>query len=134
MSRFADRLKACIEERNTSQAEVARAAGVSGASMSDWANDKTQADHIKAEPLLRAAAFLHVNPMWLLTGKGARQQHAPTVLQAAEGAARYTDWPFEVIDLAVLRSLRPTERARIEGAWLLAAKQLGFSVEKRAAA
>lgn len=134
MSRFADRLKACIEDRRTSQAEVARAAGVSGASMSDWANDKTQAAHIKAEPLLRTAAFLHVNPMWLLTGKGARQQHAPTVLQAVEGALRYSDWPFEVIDLAVLRSLKATELARIEGAWLLVAKQLGYSLEKQAAA
>lgn len=134
MSRFADRLKACIDARHTSQAEVARAAGVSGASMSDWVNDKTQAEHIKAEPLLRAAAFLHVSPMWLLTGKGARQPHAPTVLQASEGAPRYADWPFEVIDLAVLRSLKTTELARIEGAWLLVAKQLGYSLEKQAAA
>jgi transcriptional regulator with XRE-family HTH domain len=134
MTRFADRLRACIDERHTSQAELARAAGVSGASMSDWVNDKTQAEHIKAEPLLRAAAFLNVSPMWLLTGKGARQPHAPTVLQAAEGAPKYADWPFEVIDLAVLRSLKATELARIEGAWLLVAKQMGYSLEKQAAA
>lgn len=134
MTRFADRLRACIDDRHTSQAEVARAAGVSGASMSDWANDKTQADHIKAEPLLRAAAFLHVSPMWLLTGKGARQPHSPTLLQAAESAPRYAAWPFEVIDLDALRSLKTTELARLEGAWLLTAKHLGYSVEKRAAA
>jgi hypothetical protein len=55
-------------------------------------------------------------------------------VQAAESTPRYNDWPFEVIDLAVLRGLKATELARIEGAWLLVAKQLGYSVEKRAAA
>jgi transcriptional regulator with XRE-family HTH domain len=134
MSSFADRLKACIAERNTSQAEVARAAGVSGASMSDWANDKTKADQLKADPLLRAAAFLRVHPMWLLTGKGQREAHAPTVLPPPDALPQHDDWPFEIIDLAVLRGLKRTDLARLEGAWLLAAQQLGYAIGKRAAA
>jgi transcriptional regulator with XRE-family HTH domain len=134
MPTFAERLNACIEERHTTAARVARSAGISGASMSDWTTNKTHASNLKAEPLLRAAAFLEVNPMWLLTGRGSKHPGSAPVALAAEQTAFYGAWPFEVLDYATVRQLKPNELSRLEGAWLLVAKQLGFSLEKPAAA
>jgi len=91
---FAGRLKECIKGK-ASQAELARRAGVSDATVSDWMRSITSPENMKAEPLLRAAAFLEVNPMWLLTGKGSREANSPTVLTAEEPRPRYSNWPFE---------------------------------------
>lgn len=135
MKTFGDRLKACLGERNTSQAELARHAGITSASVSEWVNDKVRPDNVKAEPLLKAAAFLGVRPLWLLVGRGPRALDAASVLQIAEPQPRpYVGWPFETIELDQLLKLRPNELARIEGAWLLAARQLGFSLAKRGSA
>lgn len=134
MRTFGERLHKCIEDRNTSQAAVARAAGISDASVSEWAGDKVQTKNVKAEPLLKAAAFLDVSPMWLLTGRGQRAAMAPVVLEAAEQAAFYRDWPFERLDRKLISKLQPLERAQVEGAWIVAAVQLGFSLAKPAAA
>lgn len=136
MRTFAERLLISIEDRKTSQAEVARKAGISGASVSDWATGKVQPDHIKAAPLLKAATFLQVEPLWLLLGIGRRSTHsAPALsLTATEPAPSYRDWPFDGIDQKLVAKLQPREVIQIEGAWLLAAKQLGFSLGKQAAA
>lgn len=131
MRTFAERLLQCIADRGATQADVARHAGISAASVSDWATGKTQAGHVKAEPLLRAAAYLQVHPLWLLTGIGQRAPAAPSVvmLPAAEPPARYgPGWPFARIDPARLLALSAQERAQLEGAWLYAAQALGFSV------
>lgn len=130
MTTFGSRLLTCIEERKTSQAEVARRAGISGASVSDWATDKTQPENIKAEPLLKAAAYLYVHPQWLLFGKGQREVKLPQLHIAEPSPAPYAGWPFEALDYDLIRQLRPHERHRVEGAWILAAKQLGFSLAK----
>lgn len=134
MSTFGKRLAACIDERGTKPAELARKAGITGASVSDWVHDKVQPDHVKAAPLLRAAAFLHVNPSWLLLGRGSKHPEAPAVLHAAEPPARYRAWPFEGIDPELVARLTPREVIQIEGAWLLAARQLGFTLGKPDAA
>ena len=134
MRTFAERLLQCIDDVKTSQAEVARKAGISGASISEWATGKVQPSNVKAEPLLKAAAFLQVNPMWLLLGRGQRDVAAATVLALAEPTARYQPWPFEGIDQDLLRGLTARQIVQVEGAWLLAAKQLGFSLGKPDAA
>lgn len=136
MRTFAERLLSSIEDRKTSQAEVARKAGISGASVSEWATGKVQPGHVKAEPLLKAANFLQVNPLWLLLGVGRRSPDVggtPT-LAATEPTPTYRQWPFDGIDPALVAQLKPREVIQIEGAWLLAAKQLGFSLAKPAAA
>lgn len=134
MRTFAERLLKCIEDEGTSQAEVARKAGITAASMSDWATGKVQPRNVKAEPLLKAAAFLKAHPTWLLLGRGQRDPLAPTVLAVAEPSPQYRVWPFEGIDPDVVAQLSPREIIQIEGAWLLAAKQLGFSLAKPHAA
>jgi transcriptional regulator with XRE-family HTH domain len=134
MRTFAERLLQCIADEKTSQAEVARKAGITAASMSDWAKGKAQPSQVKAEPLLRAAAFLKVNPMWLLLGRGQRDPATPTVLTLAEPPPHYKAWPFDGIDPEVVSKLTSREIIQIEGAWLLAAKQLGFSLAKPGAA
>ena len=135
MTTFGGRLKECIDQRNSSQAELARQSGITPASVSDWVNDKVQTDKVKAEPLLKAASFLRVRPLWLLLGRGPRALDAGNALQAAEPAPpAYVGWPFEAIDLSQLLRLRPNELARVEGAWILAAQQLGFSLAKRGGA
>lgn len=56
------------------------------------------------------------------------------VLKAAEPTAPYGRSPFEVLDLEKIRNLPADQLRRLEGAFLLAAKQLGFSLERSAAA
>lgn len=135
MPTFADRLATAIANRKTSQAEVARKAGVSAASISDWARAVTGPANIKAEPLLRAAAFLNVNPMWLLTGKGTSALASATVLVVEEPRGGYAHaWPFTQIDVTRVSGLQRDDLMRLEGAWLHAAAQLGFALSKPAVA
>lgn len=117
MSSFADRLKHCLHQHGASQADLARHCDVSSASVSDWMRGVTAAENIKAEPLLRAAAFLSVNPMWLLTGRGQREPQSPTVLTAAEPGQRgpAADWPFAHVPPAQYYRLPEAARSRIEG-------------------
>jgi len=135
MSSFGDRLKEAIDDRGTSQADVARHAGISAASVSDWATDTTQADKVKALPLLRAAAFLHVDPLWLLTGKGYKREPVENAVRMSivseEPPAAYLPWPFKFIDRQAVAQLKPHERAMIEGAWISTAQGLGFALALR---
>lgn len=69
MSTLAERLKQAIaREPGRSQAALARAVGVSTASVSDWFNGVTKT--LKAESLRKAAAYLGCNRDWLATGFG----------------------------------------------------------------
>lgn len=133
MSSFGDRLKEAIDDRATSQADVARHAGISAASVSDWATDTTQADKVKALPLLRAAAFLQVDPLWLLTGRGYKREPADVRMSIVNDlpAPDYMPWPFKFIDRSAVAQLKPHERAMIEGAWLSTAQGLGFALALR---
>jgi len=130
MQTFGARLVACLDASGITQAELARRIGISGASVSDWTHDKTQASQVKAEPLLRAAAVLRVNPLWLLSGRGAKDDSSlpPHV---AEPPAAYSDWPFHFIDREAISALRPAERSMLEGAWINTAQALGYKIAKR---
>lgn len=134
MDEFRTRLIDCIERRNTSQAEVARRAHVSAASVSDWARGVTSAEQVKAAPLLAAAKFLQVDPAWLLTGRGRRDSGGALLAQEQPSPAYVNHWPFESLDSALVCALRRDDLLRLEGAWLLAAAQLGLAVGKRRAA
>lgn len=64
----ARREMAVREHRDVTAAEVAKAAGVSSASLSQWEND----ERVPRDPaLLRLAAFLGVSPAYLRYGTGA---------------------------------------------------------------
>lgn len=94
---FGDRVSECIRERKTSQAELARKSGVSSATISDWVRNVTSHDNVKADPLLRAAAFLEVHPMWLLTGRGDKNPVSPTQVINSDPTS-FNPWPLGTID------------------------------------
>jgi transcriptional regulator with XRE-family HTH domain len=71
-STLAERVKERTQALGLKNADLARLAGVRPPTSFNWASGKTKA--IKGEPLLKAAAALGVNPTWLATGKGPRQQ------------------------------------------------------------
>lgn len=129
-SAFAARLADAIRAAGITQAELARHAGVSGASVSDWVRGVTDPTHIKAVPLLKAAACLRVSAEWLLFGAGTPPPHAPQ--RAREPEAIYAvPWPFDAIDRQRLAALPRADLLRLEGAWLLVARQLGVDVIRR---
>lgn len=58
------RLDIAIKTRKKKQKEVAKAAGVSDASVSDWISGKTH--NIEGQNLTRVCGFLRINPEWLM--------------------------------------------------------------------
>lgn len=77
MSLLKDRMKQALVERRkadkaASQAGLAKASGVSRATVTDWFNGKTK--NIRGEHLPAAARYLNVNPLWLATGEGSRER------------------------------------------------------------
>ncbi len=67
MSTLAERIRSCLVD-GRSQAGLARACGIKQPSVHGWLSGKTK--HIEGANLLRAAAYLGVNPEWLATGRG----------------------------------------------------------------
>ncbi len=85
MSTLAARLQAAINARHppATQADLAKACGVSAPSVSAWFSGDTKA--LKANSAAKAAAFLNVRLEWLLYGLGPMRE-APDA-QAAYTAA-----------------------------------------------
>lgn len=57
-----------------------------------------------------------------------------SVVPLGESPSPAYAWPFEELDLALVNGLSRADLLRLEGAWLLTAAQLGFSLGKRRAA
>lgn len=69
MNTLAERIRKALDESGgVTQADIARACGISTASVNNWFTGATKS--LKGENLLRAAAILKVSPAWLSTGKG----------------------------------------------------------------
>jgi SOS-response transcriptional repressor LexA len=75
MRTLAERLRAALDEIGASQADLARACGVKSPSVSAWLSGETKA--LKADSLVKAAAFLGVHEAWLNEGKGPRHLSKP---------------------------------------------------------
>lgn len=71
MSALSERINSAIAEKACTAAELAKAAGVKEASVSNWRSQETMS--LKAEPALKAAAYLGVSPYWLVFGVGPRR-------------------------------------------------------------
>jgi len=71
MSALSERINSAIAEKACSAADLAKAAGVKEASVSNWRSQETMS--LKAEPALKAAAYLGVSPYWLVFGVGPRR-------------------------------------------------------------
>ncbi len=63
-----------------------------------------------------------------------REVTGASVVALGESPSPGYAWPFEKLDLALVNGLSSVDLLRLEGAWLLAAAQLGFSLSKRRAA
>lgn len=68
MSNLATRLAEAMADNSVTQADLARACGVSPPSVHDWLSGKTRS--LKSSSLLRASAFLRVRKEWLAEGRG----------------------------------------------------------------
>lgn len=69
MNTLAERIRKALDESGgVTQADIARACGISTASVNNWFTGATKS--LKGENLLRAAAILKVSPTWLSSGKG----------------------------------------------------------------
>jgi len=133
MSTLADRLALAFDATTHTQAGLARAARVKQPSVWAWMNGETQ--HIRGLPLLRAAAYLGVNPLWLAAGEGPmRPPNAP--LLASETLARYESrppWPFPALSEREVCALPAEDKLRLEGALVATAAALGTLQKLRAA-
>jgi transcriptional regulator with XRE-family HTH domain len=81
MTGLGDRIRKLREAKNMSQTELAKAAGVSQATISDAETGETKSG-IRALTLLRIAAALDTNPEYLRTGKGPPDATLPTGTEA----------------------------------------------------
>lgn len=69
MDSFFQRIRRILEEKEISQAELARSLGVGQATVSEWfTRGRVPNGHV----LLRLPEVLDVNGHWLLTGEGSR--------------------------------------------------------------
>lgn len=106
MSALIERLTQCLGDGLT-QAGLARACGIKGASVSAWMSGKTK--KIEGANLLRAAKYLDVNPEWLATGSGPMRGPATPALNHPPPPALPPD---EQALLASFRALGAKDRAR----------------------
>ena len=85
MKTLSERLEAARVAAGVSQADIARAAGVSTASVSDWFSGATKS--LKTKSAMATARFLGVSLDWLTTGQGPMalsSTAAPTLLSPAD--------------------------------------------------
>lgn len=72
MKTLQDRLVALQAEKpNITQADIARAVGVSRPSVNDWFSGKTKS--MRIDTATKAASLYGVNPLWLSTGEGRKE-------------------------------------------------------------
>jgi DNA-binding Xre family transcriptional regulator len=69
MKTWHERFTLAIEQTNLRPTDIAKAIGVSNATVSDWESGETK--KIEGENLLKVCDLLKINPKWLLFGKGA---------------------------------------------------------------
>ncbi|MFY3460542.1 helix-turn-helix domain-containing protein [Achromobacter xylosoxidans] len=88
MNTLADRLKAAMADAGVRQLDLARATGVSAPSVNNWLSGKTRT--LKGVSLVKAAAALGVNDLWLAEGSGPRlRTSGPAPLPKSDES-----WPF----------------------------------------
>lgn len=98
MSTLRERLAIAMEgPPQSTQAQLARAAGVKPPSVSDWLSGKTKT--LEGSNLLSAARHLRVNPEWLASGRGPMRflkDANPSRYRIAEASPDTTSMPIEL--------------------------------------
>lgn len=130
MEHFSDRLRRIRKERKLSQAELARASGLSQGAISSYETGNRKS----TTGLVELAQALKVNPVWLITGTGDREiepvgtsHHAttPARLQERQPSPAPAAWPFTIIKAEAFWALTESERHIVEQAMAALIKALG---------
>ena len=108
-------IKAARLSATLTQTELAERLGVTKGNVSAWENARHEASH---DQLLKIAQITGTNIQ--LPGIA---YHAPSA---------QLRWPYKEIDEVKFRGLESDQAARLEGAIILAAAQLGLDVKKSA--
>lgn len=121
MSSLATRLSKAFDPERHTKADLARAAKVSAASVSDWFSGETKT--LKADPMVRAAAYLDVEPLWLVAGEGPMKSKRvgatyATPFHVSENIVPLSQqrWEFTLIDPQRWASCSETEKGFVQGA------------------
>lgn len=102
-------------------AELARQAGVSRTTPTDWTNGKSQVmSSTVAQALSQKTPF---TANWLATG-------SKPMYKAEFDVKNLPNWPFAEIDETKIRALDEADRDRLEGAILHAADVVGLDITK----
>lgn len=99
---LAERIKEAMGEREN--AEFARDAGVTPASVTFWLSGQTKS--LKAETAARIEKATGYRANWIVTGKGPRR--------VSDQPTQAESWPFQSISMAQLAELAPEQREHLE--------------------
>ncbi|HLU19817.1 MAG TPA: helix-turn-helix transcriptional regulator [Pusillimonas sp.] len=116
MNTFADRLRFARTLRNLTQAQLARASGISQSAIANYEGNA----RLFPKSIFRLAAALRVSAHWLAEGVGPMEYDAPALaisrLGVADGTPRpaVSDWPFRDISPEIFWSLSDADRTLVE--------------------
>lgn len=118
MKHFSDRLRYARTLRNLSQAELARASGLSQGAISSYETRARKA----TTGIIELAQALNVSPVWLSTGTGPMETSSDTALGNANKTELHdvqqepvsVTWPFSTIKLSDFWSLPEHHRQTVE--------------------
>lgn len=127
---YGDRLQRAMDDAKVDRKMLAERLKISVQAVGQVINGDTKA--FDAQNHTKAFLYLGCDPLWLSSGHYA----APLITRVVAREPAATAWHdrFKALDFALVNELARDDLLRLEGAWLLAAKQLGFSLGKRAAA
>lgn len=107
METFGERLRQTRIRRGLSQAQLARACGLSQSAIASYENGS----RLSPKKLLNLAQALEVDIYWLSRGDSPAETPEPLSLSPQEPAL---PWPFPSIDPHLFWSLRPKDRQTVE--------------------
>lgn len=113
---FAERLRFARGLRRLTQAELARASGISQSAIANYESSARQFP----KAIFRLASVLKVSAQWLAEGTGPMEHDAPALaasrLALADGkpAPPVLDWPFRDISPEIYWSLSDSDRDLVE--------------------
>jgi transcriptional regulator with XRE-family HTH domain len=114
---LSQRLSSALQAATLSPATLAKKADTTEATISNWLNDKVQADHVKASLLLKISSVLGVRPGWLLLDDGPRSESVTDSVAASHALKPETlTLTFQLVGEALEGrelSLPPEKRAEL---------------------
>lgn len=129
---YGERLEEAMKRAGVSRRELAEHLGISVQAVGQVLLGDTKA--MDAVSHTRTFMFLGCDPLWLATGTRAGPGTAPMRVQEPGAGYAAAAALLEQIDWTAVRALKRDDLLRLEGAWLVAAAQLGHAIGKRAAA